>query len=67
MCREEIADCSERAYSSLSMADAKNLMMFSSDKEALSYAQEVSTASCTCLAVCSINNSVLVSLNDVRA
>ena len=50
--REEIADCSERAYSSLSMADAKKLMMFSSDKEALSYAQEVSRASCTCFAVC---------------
>ena len=52
LCREEIAECSERAYSSLSTADAEKLMMFSSDKEALSYAHEVSTASCTSLGVC---------------
>ncbi|CAL5221569.1 g3785 [Coccomyxa viridis] len=38
--REEIAECSERAYASLSTADAKKLMMFGSDQEALSYAQE---------------------------
>ena len=43
-CREEIAECSERAYASLSTADAKELMLFGSDQEALSYAQEVSPA-----------------------
>ena len=43
-CREEIAECSERAYASLSTADAKKLMMFGSDQEALSYAQKVSAA-----------------------
>ena len=46
-CREEIAECSERAYSSLSTSDAKKLMMFGSDQEALSYAQEVSAATVT--------------------
>ena len=40
--REEIAECSERAYTSLSVADAKKLMLFASDKEAMEYAQEVS-------------------------
>ena len=40
-CREEIAECSERAYTSLSVADAKKLMLFASDKEAIKYAQEV--------------------------
>jgi len=38
--REEIAECSERAYNSLSVADAKKLMLFASDKETIEYAQE---------------------------
>jgi 26S proteasome regulatory subunit N12 len=39
--RDEIAECSERAYASLAVADARKLMLFSSDQEALAYAQEV--------------------------
>lgn len=39
--RDEIADCSERAYSTLSLSDAKKLMLFKSDKEAAAYAAEV--------------------------
>lgn len=41
MCRDEIAECSERAYSSLSIPEAKRLMLFSSDREVASYAEEV--------------------------
>ena len=41
-CRDEIASCSERAYSSLTIAEAKKLMLFSSDAEALKYADQVS-------------------------
>ncbi len=41
-CRDEIASCSERAYSSLSIVEAKKLMLFSSDAEALKYADQVS-------------------------
>jgi 26S proteasome regulatory subunit N12 len=40
-CRDEIADCSERAYNTLSISDAKKLMLFKSDKEAEAYAAEV--------------------------
>lgn len=39
--RDEIAECSERAYSSLSIPEAKRLMLFSSDREVASYAEEV--------------------------
>jgi 26S proteasome regulatory subunit N12 len=41
LCRDEIAECSERAYTSLSVADAKKLMLFRSDEEAAAYAKEV--------------------------
>jgi len=43
-CREEIASCSEAAYSSLSLADAQKLMMFKSQKEAEAYAKQVGPA-----------------------
>jgi hypothetical protein len=39
--RDEIASCSERAYASLTLADAQRLMMFASAKEAAAYAQQV--------------------------
>ena len=39
--REEIAGCSERAYESLSVEDARKLMLFSSDQEAAAFAEEV--------------------------
>eukprot|EP00891_Asterochloris_glomerata_P003058 jgi/Astpho2/3058/e_gw1.00051.159.1_t len=38
--RDEIASCSERAYSSLSIVEAKKLMLVSSDAEALKYADQ---------------------------
>ena len=39
--REEIAGCSERAYESLSVDDARKLMLFASDQEAAAFAEEV--------------------------
>lgn len=38
--RDEIAECSERAYSSLAIPEAKRLMLFSSDREVADYAEE---------------------------
>lgn len=38
--REEIASCSEAAYSNLRLADAQKLMMFKSPKEAEAYAKQ---------------------------
>lgn len=38
--RDEIASCSERAYKQLSVTEAQKLMLFSSAKEALQFAQE---------------------------
>ncbi|XP_020594299.1 putative 26S proteasome non-ATPase regulatory subunit 8 homolog B, partial [Phalaenopsis equestris] len=38
--REEIAGCSEKAYESLSVADAKKILMFSSDEELSTYIEE---------------------------
>lgn len=38
--REEIASCSERAYTHLKLSDAQKLMMFDSEKAVLQYAQE---------------------------
>ncbi|KAK8941797.1 26S proteasome non-ATPase regulatory subunit RPN12A [Platanthera guangdongensis] len=38
--RDEIAGCSEKAYDSLSVADAKKIMMFSSDQELSTYIDE---------------------------
>lgn len=38
--RDEIASCSERAYKQLSVSEAQRLMLFSSAKEALQYAEE---------------------------
>ncbi|EIE22372.1 hypothetical protein COCSUDRAFT_37026 [Coccomyxa subellipsoidea C-169] len=38
--RDEIADCSERAYNTLSLSDAKKLMLFKSDNEAAEYAAQ---------------------------
>ena len=40
-CRDEIADCSKRAYKKLSIKDAKKLMLFGSDQEATAYAAQV--------------------------
>ncbi|MED6192869.1 26S proteasome non-ATPase regulatory subunit 8 A [Stylosanthes scabra] len=38
--RDEIAGCSEKAYDYLSMNDAKQMLMFTSDKELLEYINE---------------------------
>ncbi|CAL8468664.1 g8204 [Coccomyxa elongata] len=38
--RDEIADCSERAYKTLSISNAKKLMLFGSDQEAAAYAAQ---------------------------
>lgn len=35
--RDEIAGCSEKAYDYLTVADAKQIMMFSSDQELADY------------------------------
>ncbi|KAG0586112.1 hypothetical protein KC19_2G065100 [Ceratodon purpureus] len=40
--RDEIAGCSEKAYDSLSLADAKKILMFSSDQELQAYVLDVS-------------------------
>ncbi|RYR17357.1 hypothetical protein Ahy_B03g062131 isoform C [Arachis hypogaea] len=40
--RDEIAGCSEKAYDYLSMNDAKQMLMFTSDKELSEYIKEVS-------------------------
>ena len=42
--RDEIAGCSERAYGSLSVADARKLMLFASDDEATAFAEQVRCA-----------------------
>ena len=39
--RDEIAGCSEKAYNYLSIADAKKILMFSSDQELHEYITEV--------------------------
>ncbi|GAB4816975.1 hypothetical protein N2152v2_004021 [Parachlorella kessleri] len=38
--RDEVASCSERAYQSLSVPDAMRMLMFSSEQEAVEYAQQ---------------------------
>ncbi|XP_031131347.1 26S proteasome non-ATPase regulatory subunit 8 homolog A-like [Ipomoea triloba] len=38
--RDEIAGCSEKAYDSLSIGDARQMLLFSSDKELLAYVEE---------------------------
>ena len=38
-----MASCSERAYASLTVADAQSLMMLGSEAEVVAYAQEVGT------------------------
>lgn len=40
--RDEIAGCSEKAYDSLSVADAKKILMFSSDLDLENYVVDVS-------------------------
>ena len=40
--RDEIAGCSEKAYDSLSINDARQMLMFSSDQELSGYINEVS-------------------------
>eukprot|EP00803_Ostreobium_quekettii_P005657 evm.model.scf_985EXC.8 EVM.evm.TU.scf_985EXC.8 scf_985EXC:43389-46537(+) len=47
--RDEIAGCCEKAYTQLKVSDAKDLMMFKSDKEVLAFAKEVSAHSSNCL------------------
>ena len=42
-CRDEIASCSERAYKQLSVPEAQKLMLFTSAKEALQFAEGVCT------------------------
>lgn len=39
--RDEIAGCSEKAYDSLSIKDAQQMMLFSSESELLQYIKEV--------------------------
>ena len=39
--RDEIAGCSEKVYDYLSFADAKKMLMFSTDQELLTYVEEV--------------------------
>ena len=39
--RDEIASCSERAYKQLSVPEAQKLMLFTSAKEALQFAEQV--------------------------
>ena len=46
-CRDEIAGCSEKVYDYLSFADAKKMLMFSSDQELLTYAEEVHLPFCS--------------------
>lgn len=45
--RDEIAGCSEKAYDSLSLNDARQMLLYSSDKELVEYINEV-----TCVAPC---------------
>lgn len=40
-CRDEIASCSEQAYTHLSLADAQKLMMLGSQKDVLAFAEKV--------------------------
>ena len=44
--RDEIAGCSEKAYDYLSISDARQMLLFSSDKELLEYVKEVSSGWC---------------------
>ncbi|KAG6408319.1 hypothetical protein SASPL_131324 [Salvia splendens] len=45
--RDEIAGCSEKAYDTLSVNDARQMLLYSSDKEVIEYIKEVkSVASC---------------------
>lgn len=39
--RDEIAGCSEKAYDSLSLNDARQMLLFSSDQELSEYINEV--------------------------
>ena len=39
--RDEIAGCSEKAYDYLSISDARQMLLFSSDDELLEYIKEV--------------------------
>lgn len=48
MYRDEIAGCSEKAYDSLSLADAKKILMFASDQELQAYVLDVSISLSTC-------------------
>ena len=48
-CSEEIASCSEKAYSSLAVWDVKKLMLLRSDEEAQSYAIQVSMHAGPCI------------------
>ena len=41
VCRDEIAGCSEKGYDYLSISDAKQMFMFSSDQELQQYIAEV--------------------------
>lgn len=39
--RDEIAGCSEKAYDYLSIKDARQMLLFTSDQELLEYVKEV--------------------------
>lgn len=47
--RDEIAGCSEKAYDSLSLVEAKKILMFASDQELLAYVLDVSISTGACL------------------
>lgn len=40
-CRDEIAGCSEKAYDYLSVNDARQMLLFSSEQELFEYIKEV--------------------------
>jgi hypothetical protein len=44
-CRDEIAGCSEKAYDSLSLAEAKKMMLLKTDQEVRDFAGMVSVLS----------------------
>lgn len=50
--RDEIAGCSEKAYDTLSVADARQMLLFSTDRELSEYINEVFFLFLNCLPLC---------------
>lgn len=58
--RDEIAGCSEKAYDSLSLNDARQMLLYSSDKELVEYINEVTyVAPCFLFMLNNFNLSIL--------